>query len=231
MGLLVLMALSAWQILYSYCCFLFSPVSGLVLFSSWQEHPDGPWIRFIACHFRGCQSSLWPEVGPTFRERTTHFGLCLGVFCTKKALLHWERVWIKKKNSFISLFKAWLSCLPSREGFSVVMWCGRTHRADLNLLPAVRGGVDNAAPWTVLMNCPFVSRWAILDCYLGGGYTKQKNGPSLTSKCRELKSKLSLSEFGSLFWYVSPRSQRIVIALSLVEVLAVSLSNVCIVIW
>lgn len=52
--------------------------------SSWQEHPDGPWIWFIACHVRGYQSGLWPEVGPAFRKRTTHFGICLGFIAQKR---------------------------------------------------------------------------------------------------------------------------------------------------
>lgn len=75
----------------------------------------------------------------------------------------------EKVNSSISLFKGWFGCLSTRQGSSVGMWCGKTHRADSNLLLTVQGGVHNAALRTVLMNYPFISRWALLACYLGGG--------------------------------------------------------------
>lgn len=102
-GPLVHTILSAWQVLDSYSCLFFSPVCGLVSFSSWQEHLDGPWIRFIACHFRGCQSCLWLEVGLTFTERATHFGICWSFFFKARALLHWSRVW-RKKWTLLSAF-------------------------------------------------------------------------------------------------------------------------------
>lgn len=123
-GPLVHTILSAWQVLDSYSCLFFSPVCGLVSFSSWQEHLDGPWIRFIACHFRGCQSCLWLEVGPTFTERATHWDM-LKFFFQSKGSASLIQGLKEKVNSSISLFKGWFGCLSTRQGSSVGVWCGK----------------------------------------------------------------------------------------------------------
>lgn len=80
MNPLVHTALSVWQILDSHCCLWSCFWPNLIQFLT--EIPR--WIRFIACHFRGCQSALWPEVSPTFRERATRFVICLGSFAQKR---------------------------------------------------------------------------------------------------------------------------------------------------
>lgn len=172
MGPLVHRALFPWQILDIHCYLLFSPVSGLVSSGSWWDCLDEPCIWFIACRVRGCQCTLWPASGSTFRKRKDMLWDMLG-FLHRRILVPLIQGLKEKVNSLISLFKGSLSFLPSRYGSTLSMWCGQTQRVDLNLLLTAQGGVDNAILCTLLMIFkiiyPFVSRLAILDCYLGGG--------------------------------------------------------------
>lgn len=84
--------------------------------NSWMDHGSGSLLAISG----GCQNTLWPEAGPTFRERTIHFGICLGSFEQKRPCFT-DPGSEKKSDLFYQPFKS-MTQLSAQSAGKALLW-------------------------------------------------------------------------------------------------------------